>query len=121
MLSAASRGSFSPGARTLARGAWSGWPPLPAPASPGPPLLPGALGQAGLLSSQVFPGNKDPETPVLGLFPSPAVARYVRINPQTWFENGTVCLRMEVLGCPLPGEGGLPRALGGPWPGSLVA
>ncbi|KAI6069781.1 putative carboxypeptidase X1 [Aix galericulata] len=50
----------------------------------------------------VFPGNKDPETPVLNLLPSPVVARYIRINPQTWFENGTICLRAEVLGCPLP-------------------
>ncbi|XP_075564966.1 putative carboxypeptidase X1 [Pelecanus crispus] len=50
----------------------------------------------------VFPGNKDPETPVLNLLPSPVVARYLRINPQTWFPNGTICLRAEVLGCPLP-------------------
>ncbi|XP_076219628.1 putative carboxypeptidase X1 [Aptenodytes patagonicus] len=50
----------------------------------------------------VFPGNKDPETPVLNLLPSPVVARYLRINPQTWFQNGTICLRAEVLGCPLP-------------------
>ncbi|XP_054845894.1 probable carboxypeptidase X1 [Eublepharis macularius] len=50
----------------------------------------------------IFPGNKDPETPVLNLFPVPVVARYIRINPQTWFENGTICLRMEVLGCTLP-------------------
>ncbi|XP_075004397.1 putative carboxypeptidase X1 [Calonectris borealis] len=50
----------------------------------------------------VFPGNKDPETPVLNLLPSPVVARYLRINPQSWFQNGTICLRAEVLGCPLP-------------------
>ncbi|KAM6400653.1 LOW QUALITY PROTEIN: putative carboxypeptidase X1 [Pluvialis apricaria] len=50
----------------------------------------------------IFPGNKDPETPVLNLLPSPVVARYLRINPQTWFQNGTICLRAEVLGCPLP-------------------
>ncbi|KAM9028641.1 putative carboxypeptidase X1 [Ara ararauna] len=50
----------------------------------------------------VFPGNKDPETPVLNLLPQPVVARYLRINPQSWFPNGTICLRAEVLGCPLP-------------------
>ncbi|XP_014798295.1 PREDICTED: probable carboxypeptidase X1 [Calidris pugnax] len=50
----------------------------------------------------IFPANKDPETPVLNLLPSPVVARYLRINPQTWFQNGTICLRAEVLGCPLP-------------------
>ncbi|KAJ6658590.1 hypothetical protein lerEdw1_019978 [Lerista edwardsae] len=70
--------------------------------SPGPPFLLGGSGQTDLLSLQIFPGNKDPETPVLSLFPTPVVARYLRINPQTWFENGTICLRMEVLGCPLP-------------------
>lgn len=63
-----------------------------------------ARGHAGAAPpTQVFPGNKDPETPVLNLLPSPVVARYIRINPQTWFENGTICLRAEVLGCPLPG------------------
>uniref|UniRef100_A0A8V5GD27 Carboxypeptidase X1 n=1 Tax=Melopsittacus undulatus TaxID=13146 RepID=A0A8V5GD27_MELUD len=56
----------------------------------------------------VFPGNQDPETPVLNLLPQPVVARYLRINPQSWFPNGTVCLRAEVLGCPLPGP--LPTA-----------
>ncbi|XP_074848264.1 putative carboxypeptidase X1 [Carettochelys insculpta] len=50
----------------------------------------------------VFLGNKDPETPVLNALPSPVVARYIRINPQAWFENGTICLRAEILGCPLP-------------------
>lgn len=40
---------------------------------------------------------------MLNLLPLPVVARYLRINPQTWFQNGTICLRAEVLGCPLPG------------------
>uniref|UniRef100_A0A8D3DNF6 F5/8 type C domain-containing protein n=1 Tax=Scophthalmus maximus TaxID=52904 RepID=A0A8D3DNF6_SCOMX len=54
----------------------------------------------------VFEGNQDTETPVLALFHSSTVARYIRINPQTWYQNGTqgdVCLRAEVLGCALPG------------------
>ncbi|XP_056104024.1 probable carboxypeptidase X1 [Rhinichthys klamathensis goyatoka] len=50
----------------------------------------------------VFVGNEDLETPVLALFPEPSVAQYIRINPQTWFSNGTICLRAEVLGCPMP-------------------
>ncbi|XP_021171746.2 probable carboxypeptidase X1 isoform X2 [Fundulus heteroclitus] len=53
----------------------------------------------------IFEGNQDTETPVLALFDTPTVARYIRINPQTWFQNGTdgdVCLRAEVLGCALP-------------------
>ncbi|KAM4586418.1 putative carboxypeptidase X1 [Fundulus diaphanus] len=54
----------------------------------------------------IFEGNQDAETPVLALFDTPTVARYIRINPQTWYQNGTegdVCLRAEVLGCALPG------------------
>uniref|UniRef100_A0A8C7CTH3 Carboxypeptidase X, M14 family member 1 n=1 Tax=Oncorhynchus kisutch TaxID=8019 RepID=A0A8C7CTH3_ONCKI len=51
----------------------------------------------------VFVGSRnEPETPYLALFPQPAVARWIRINPQTWYWNGTICLRAEVLGCPLP-------------------
>uniref|UniRef100_A0A672GCM3 Carboxypeptidase X (M14 family), member 1b n=1 Tax=Salarias fasciatus TaxID=181472 RepID=A0A672GCM3_SALFA len=53
----------------------------------------------------VFEGNKDAETPVLALFNTSTVARYIRINPQSWYENGTqgsICLRAEVLGCALP-------------------
>ncbi|XP_062249523.1 probable carboxypeptidase X1 [Platichthys flesus] len=53
----------------------------------------------------VFEGNQDLETPVLALFNTSTVARYIRINPQTWYENGTqgdICLRAEVLGCTLP-------------------
>uniref|UniRef100_A0A674B470 Carboxypeptidase X, M14 family member 1 n=1 Tax=Salmo trutta TaxID=8032 RepID=A0A674B470_SALTR len=51
----------------------------------------------------VFEGNQDTETPALALFnESATVARYIRINPQSWYENGTICLRAEVLGCTLP-------------------
>ncbi|MCJ8730677.1 hypothetical protein PDJAM_G00187260 [Pangasius djambal] len=50
----------------------------------------------------VFVGNQDQETPVLALFPEPTVAQYIRINPQSWFSNGTICLRAEILGCPMP-------------------
>ncbi|XP_072221200.1 probable carboxypeptidase X1 [Leuresthes tenuis] len=47
----------------------------------------------------IFEGNQNPETPVLGLLPVPTVARFIRINPQTWYSNGTICLRAEILGC----------------------
>ncbi|XP_030046794.1 probable carboxypeptidase X1 [Microcaecilia unicolor] len=50
----------------------------------------------------IFNGNTDPETPVFNALPTPMIARYIRINPQTWFDNGTICLRAEILGCPLP-------------------
>lgn len=53
---------------------------------------------------QIFVGNQDPETPVLGLLPVPTVARYIRINPQTWYANGTICLRAEILGCRVDGR-----------------
>lgn len=47
----------------------------------------------------MFYGNVDKDTPVLTEFPEPMVARYIRIYPQTW--NGSNCMRLEVLGCPL--------------------
>ncbi|XP_071313710.1 probable carboxypeptidase X1 isoform X1 [Trachinotus anak] len=53
----------------------------------------------------IFEGNQDSETPVLALFNTSTVARYIRINPQTWYQNGTegdICLRAEVLGCTVP-------------------
>ncbi|XP_054031043.1 adipocyte enhancer-binding protein 1 [Dryobates pubescens] len=46
-----------------------------------------------------FYGNVDKDTPVLTEFPEPVVARYIRIYPLTW--NGSLCMRLEVLGCPL--------------------
>ncbi|XP_072410141.1 inactive carboxypeptidase-like protein X2 [Chiloscyllium punctatum] len=47
----------------------------------------------------LFYGNVDTDTPVLNEFPETVVARFIRINPQTW--NGSLCMRMEVLGCPV--------------------
>uniref|UniRef100_A0A7N6BUP3 F5/8 type C domain-containing protein n=1 Tax=Anabas testudineus TaxID=64144 RepID=A0A7N6BUP3_ANATE len=47
----------------------------------------------------IFQGNQNPEIPVLGLLPVPTIARFIRINPQTWYFNGTICLRAEILGC----------------------
>ncbi|XP_058152686.1 adipocyte enhancer-binding protein 1 [Dasypus novemcinctus] len=46
-----------------------------------------------------FHGNVDKDTPVLSEFPEPVVARFIRVYPLTW--NGSLCLRLEVLGCPL--------------------
>ncbi|XP_007942330.1 adipocyte enhancer-binding protein 1 [Orycteropus afer afer] len=46
-----------------------------------------------------FHGNVDKDTPVLSEFPEPVVARFIRIYPLTW--NGSLCMRLEVLGCPL--------------------
>ncbi|XP_006031236.1 adipocyte enhancer-binding protein 1 isoform X2 [Alligator sinensis] len=47
----------------------------------------------------LFHGNVDKDTPVLTEFPEPMVARFIRVYPQTW--NGSLCMRLEVLGCPL--------------------
>nr|XP_033804647.1 adipocyte enhancer-binding protein 1 [Geotrypetes seraphini]XP_033804648.1 adipocyte enhancer-binding protein 1 [Geotrypetes seraphini] len=46
----------------------------------------------------LFYGNVDKDTPVQTLFPEPVVARFIRIYPQSW--NGSLCMRLEVLGCP---------------------
>ncbi|XP_039380141.1 adipocyte enhancer-binding protein 1 [Mauremys reevesii] len=47
----------------------------------------------------LFHGNVDRDTPVLTEFPEPVVARFIRVYPQIW--NGSLCMRLEVLGCPL--------------------
>uniref|UniRef100_A0A8C4NCL5 Uncharacterized protein n=1 Tax=Eptatretus burgeri TaxID=7764 RepID=A0A8C4NCL5_EPTBU len=55
--------------------------------------------------AHVFAGNFDEDTPVKALFYKPVVARYIRLNPRSWNEDengGSVCLRMELYGCPLP-------------------
>lgn len=51
---------------------------------------------------QLFYGNVDKNTPVKNQFFMPIVARYLRILPQSW--NGSLCLRAEVLACPLPSQ-----------------
>lgn len=53
---------------------------------------------------QIFEGNSEKEIPVLNMLPVPLVARYIRINPRSWFEEGSICMRLEILGCPLPGK-----------------
>ncbi|KAM4636038.1 inactive carboxypeptidase-like protein X2 [Discoglossus pictus] len=49
-----------------------------------------------------FQGNNEKEIPVLNELPEPLVGRYIRINPRSWYEEGSICMRMEILGCPLP-------------------
>ncbi|XP_022075502.2 inactive carboxypeptidase-like protein X2 [Acanthochromis polyacanthus] len=48
----------------------------------------------------LFFGNSDKDTPVMNQLAEPVLARYIRIMPQSW--NGSLCMRLEVLGCPLP-------------------
>ncbi|XP_040050817.2 adipocyte enhancer-binding protein 1 [Gasterosteus aculeatus] len=51
-------------------------------------------------SDWLFFGNSDKDTPVMNQLAQPVLARYMRIIPQSW--NGSLCMRLEVLGCPLP-------------------
>uniref|UniRef100_A0A1A7WTV2 AE binding protein 1 n=1 Tax=Iconisemion striatum TaxID=60296 RepID=A0A1A7WTV2_9TELE len=51
----------------------------------------------------LFFGNSDKDTPVMNRLAEPVVARYIRIIPQSW--NGSLCMRLEVLGCPLLDSG----------------
>ncbi|XP_078107819.1 uncharacterized protein aebp1b [Sander vitreus] len=48
----------------------------------------------------LFFGNSDKDTPVMNQLAVPVLARYIRILPQSW--NGSLCMRLEVLGCPVP-------------------
>nr|XP_046242814.1 inactive carboxypeptidase-like protein X2 [Scatophagus argus]XP_046242815.1 inactive carboxypeptidase-like protein X2 [Scatophagus argus] len=48
----------------------------------------------------LFFANSDKDTPVMNQLAEPMVARYIRIIPQSW--NGSLCMRLEVLGCPVP-------------------
>uniref|UniRef100_A0A8C5NHJ2 Inactive carboxypeptidase-like protein X2 n=1 Tax=Gouania willdenowi TaxID=441366 RepID=A0A8C5NHJ2_GOUWI len=50
----------------------------------------------------IFSANKEKEIPVRNVFPAPVIARYIRVNPQSWFGSGSVCMRVEILGCPMP-------------------
>lgn len=58
---------------------------------------------------------------MLSELPEPVVARFIRVYPLTW--NGSLCLRLEVLGCPVSREcrGGGGRAGGWGWAGSSPA
>uniref|UniRef100_A0AAQ4RG07 Carboxypeptidase X, M14 family member 2 n=1 Tax=Gasterosteus aculeatus aculeatus TaxID=481459 RepID=A0AAQ4RG07_GASAC len=50
----------------------------------------------------IFIGNREKEIPVRNMLPEPVVGRYIRVNPRSWFHSGSVCMRVEILGCPMP-------------------
>ncbi|CAH1776728.1 unnamed protein product, partial [Owenia fusiformis] len=53
----------------------------------------------------VLQGNSDRDTKVQNMLDPPVEARYVRINPQTYYVN--MCMRFDVIGCPVePGNVG---------------
>lgn len=49
---------------------------------------------------QIFQGNFDKTTKVIGWFPEPMTCRYVRLYPHTWYNY--MCLRMDIVkaNCP---------------------
>uniref|UniRef100_A0A8D3D374 Inactive carboxypeptidase-like protein X2 n=1 Tax=Scophthalmus maximus TaxID=52904 RepID=A0A8D3D374_SCOMX len=49
----------------------------------------------------IFSANREKEIPVRNVFPAPVVARYIRVNPRSWFNSGNICMRVEILGCPM--------------------
>lgn len=78
----------------------TGWGPLGCHFLSMMPPLP--FPDSSLSVIQLFFGNSDIDTPVMNQLAEPVVARYIRIIPQNW--NGSLCMRVEFLGCPLPGE-----------------
>uniref|UniRef100_A0A671Y5B1 Inactive carboxypeptidase-like protein X2 n=1 Tax=Sparus aurata TaxID=8175 RepID=A0A671Y5B1_SPAAU len=50
----------------------------------------------------IFSGNREKEIPVRNIFPVPVIGRYIRVNPRSWFNSGNICMRVEILGCPMP-------------------
>ncbi|XP_056628192.1 inactive carboxypeptidase-like protein X2 isoform X2 [Triplophysa dalaica] len=38
----------------------------------------------------IFTGNREKEITVLNRFPKPVVARYIRVNPRTWYPGGSI-------------------------------
>ncbi|XP_062234862.1 inactive carboxypeptidase-like protein X2 [Platichthys flesus] len=50
----------------------------------------------------IFSANREKEIPVRNIFQVPVVARYIRVNPLSWFNSGNLCMRVEILGCPMP-------------------
>ncbi|KAM4704103.1 inactive carboxypeptidase-like protein X2 [Rhinophrynus dorsalis] len=50
----------------------------------------------------LFQANSEKEIPVLNELQEPLIGRYIRINPRSWYGDGSICMRVEILGCPLP-------------------
>ncbi|XP_061087264.1 inactive carboxypeptidase-like protein X2 [Conger conger] len=50
----------------------------------------------------IFPGNAEKEVPVRNELPVPVIGRYIRVNPRSWHNGGGICMRAEILGCPMP-------------------
>lgn len=46
---------------------------------------------------QLFHGCADPTVPVKTMFEVPVEARYVRVNPRSWYNE--ISLRLDIIGC----------------------
>lgn len=59
-----------------------------------------------LLLLQIFEGNTHYDTPELRHFEE-TVAQYIRLYPERWSPGG-IGMRVEILGCDLPGTNTFP-------------
>ncbi|XP_075429225.1 coagulation factor VIII isoform X3 [Ascaphus truei] len=48
-------------------------------------------------ATQVYQGNRDPDTPIWVTVQPPLITRFLRLHPESW--RGGIALRLEVLGC----------------------
>ncbi|XP_078346313.1 uncharacterized protein LOC144631689 isoform X2 [Oculina patagonica] len=48
-------------------------------------------------NGQIFPGNRDRNTPEGSIINPPIIARFIKIHPKTW--SGHIALRVELFGC----------------------
>lgn len=50
--------------------------------------------------SMVLQGNNDSDSVVTNQLPVPITARFIRVKPLEWNQLGSICLRLELYGCP---------------------
>ena len=52
-----------------------------------------------LCSLQTFNGNVDRKSVRVNWFPTPVVARYIRVVAQSWTSSSAPCFRIDLYGC----------------------
>ena len=52
-----------------------------------------------LHSLQTFDGNVDKNSVRANWFPTPVVARYIRVVAQSWTSSSAPCFRIDLYGC----------------------
>jgi hypothetical protein len=73
-----------------------------------------ADGKSWKSAGGTYTGNRDRSSKVKGMFPSPVLARYVRISVQTWL--GHISMRAAALACPAPTPAPTPKPTPAPTP-----